>query len=385
MLGFGTHAPNARCGLIIDVNSASVSAAIVVSEPDEPSPTVVWTHIERCAIQPEFEISFLAKQIATTLLNVSLEIGGAGLTALAKHDAKQRIKYTQVSVGAPWSYTVTKQVTFKPEKVTTVTRSLLSDLIATAERETTETCGSNPLFAQLGLEVIGSVTTGMTANGYTVSTLEGKEVSEFSLTRQLTICQKQVLNTVDEVHTSIAANSELSVHSYISNTLSQVLQSTNETDTYGVIDMSGNATEVGLIQAGTLTQVSHDTWGYYDVTRELHAITLQPLEACFAMIQDDHIATSASAAKTEVTEAFAEKIAALITRACEKGDMPHHFLIHTDTHLHTFAEQVVKKSLRHCTKQPCTVSIISEKLADRVTIKESRLALSTAVFHTSVV
>jgi hypothetical protein len=387
MFGFGKHAPDARCGLVVDIGSASVAAALVVSEVDEAKPTVVWTHTERVLITPEFESDELAKRLLAVLTQVGMELSGPGLKALAQHERSLRVGETHVSVASPWSYTIPKRVVFTADQPTIITEAHVKELVTQAERETTEQQGKNPLFNQLGLEVTSGITDHFTANGYLVNDPVGQELKSLSLTRQLTICQKQLLDAVRELHDSLVPRSKLHIRSFMEQLSSQTAANTMAQRTYGLIDISGEAVEVGVVVGGALESVVSNSFGHYSLVRELAALTKQPLEAAFSVLREDTGSPAGGLSIEQQQEyqtvqaAFAKQLQDTITRTAAGTELPAHYLVHCDTGLRAFAESVVRAAANSLHEEPFSISIVSEKLTDIVTISETRLALSVAVFH----
>jgi hypothetical protein len=383
------HAPDARCGIIIDIGSASVAAAIVVSEIDELKPTVVWSHTERCPITDEPDTVSLAKKVTTTLLNVSLEINNTGLKKLATHDPKLRPQTLQVAVAAPWSYTIPKHVTYSKEEEFTITDTLVTNLIRTAENETTQAHAASPLFENLGLAVISSHTSHFTANGYRVQNPVGQKTRTLALVRNVSICQKRLVDAIAEVHEAIAPKTKLTIQSFMEHMQHHVLTNTIPSKTYALIDISGDATEVGVVVDGTLTNTVSNTWGHYAVAREIAAITQEPLAATFSRLQASDLSllgtTPAHQAECAlVLDKFSEKLANCISSAAQLSELPSHYVVHSDTGLAPFARRTVVTALQHLTLNTDTsVAAVSDKLIDTVTVSETRLALSIAVFHTT--
>jgi hypothetical protein len=384
------HAPDARCGIVIDIGSASVASAIVVSEPDEPQPTVVWSHIERCAISEAPDTVALAKKVSTALLNVSLEIANQGLKTLMHHDARLRPTTTQVAITAPWTYTVPKRIQYAQDEPFTVTESLVNDLIRTAEQETTQAQSASPLFESFGLSVISSSTSHFTANGYTVTDPIGQHTPSLTLVRKVSICQKRLLDSIQELHESIAPRSTLQISSFMEHMQHQVLTKTIPSRTYGLIDISGDATEVGIVVDGVLENVASNTWGHYGVAREIAMLTQEPLMSAFARLQSLTnqstlgISPSQQETCTRIMDTFSSKIADCISTAAQRIELPSHYVVHSDTGLAGFARNTSIAAVNQLTHNTDTsVALVSEKLLDTVTVEESRLALSIAVFHTS--
>lgn len=382
------HAPDARCGVIIDVGSASVAAAIVVSEIGDEQPKVVWTYTERCPIEDEPDTISLAKKVTAALLAVSMEVSQKGLPALAAHDTSLRVGYMHVSVAAPWSYTVPKRVRYQKEEPFLVTNQILNDLITTAEQETTASHAASPMFEQLGLEVIASDTAYVTANGYAIKDPVGQHTTELVLVRKLSICQKRLVDTIRELHESLVPRAKLAVCSFIDQMQQQVLSRTVTTGTYGLIDISGDATEVGIVVDGVLTSVVSNTWGHYAVARQIAQVTNEPLMSAFARLQEltgtklNCATATQQAASDEILAQFSQELAAVLSRAALTAELPAHFIVHSDTGLQTFARSMTIAAVSTITHtDSATVTTVSEKLISIVDIPETRLALSVAVFH----
>ena len=388
MLGLSQHAPDARCGLILDIGSSSVGAAIVVSEVDEPQPTTVWTHIERCPISDSFNITDLAKRITTAVTNVGLEIGGNGLKSLAEHDGRLRIHETMVSVAAPWSYTVPKRITYAADDAFTVTETLLTELARTAERQTTEEYGKIDLFNSLGLEVLSNDSAQFLANGYAVQSPVGQTITDLVHIQNITIAQKQLLEAVREVHSTVVPKSQLTIGSFIQQMRKKVLTHTIPDHTYGLVDVGGDATEVGVVSNDHLSTVINNQWGYNSLVRELAAITKQPTSAALTMLQESadgaiaHLSDAQQEAWQTVCTEFVATQADLIGRSAAMSELPEHYAIHTDTTMRPIVMALFKRAIANSTGN-ATVSLVSEKLTDVVSVAETRMALSIAVFHTT--
>lgn len=389
MFGFGKHAPDARCGVVIDVGSASVAAAILISEPDEQHPTVVWTHTERCPVGDDFEVIGAAKRIATAIMNVSLELASSGTTTLASYDPKQTITELQVAIAAPWCYTVPKRVTHTAETGFTVDQTLLNELSQAAEREATQTYAAHPLFDALGLAVIASSTAHIIANGYPVANPRGKTVTELTLLQHFTICQKNLLDAIYELQNTVLPKTKLQVSSFMGHMRTQVLVNTLPQTTYGLLDISGDASEIGIVVNGQLHTVMSNSWGHNAIARELAAITNQPPETALSRLKDERTGLledlpEQQAAEYKTVKAnFVTKLSDLIERATTEAELPAHYLLHTDTGLHGLGELLAREAIAAVGTEQHSLSLVSQKLLDVAPIQETRLALAAAVFHTT--
>lgn len=116
MLGLGKHGPDGRYGAILDIGSGSVGVAIVASDPLQKNPEIVWSHRERMLLRDTDTIEQSAKHITTALLNTILTLGSEGIRALRQHEKNSSIETMQVTISAPWSYTITKTVSYTHEE-----------------------------------------------------------------------------------------------------------------------------------------------------------------------------------------------------------------------------------------------------------------------------
>lgn len=368
--------PDRRCGVVIDIGSASVAIGIVVSDADAPAPELIWSNVERCPIAEELNLSELSKRVTTTLANNMLTLGSAGLTALADFDSTLTIQSCDVTVSAPWTYTVPKRIHATFDEPTEITKKLVADLVKTAEDSIMQTFGNNDVFAELGLTRINSDTTSFTLNGYTVREPYGHEVTDLALTRLVSVCQKRLFDAISETHDKIIPKSKLRVGAFMSQLHHSPITATTGQKTYGLIDASGEAIEVGIVIDSHLSSVMHVVWGHYAAARSIRITTQEPLESALARLKNSDTITPAHAQ-------YSSKLLEAISRAAMQSELPSHFYVHCETGYHELVTRIAEKALALLGAHAPSVSIISAKVLPHIEIEESRLALSLAVFHTA--
>lgn len=374
MFGKAPKNPDRRCGVIVDIGSASIATAIVVSDTDQESPEVIWSQVDRCPITPTLETSELAKRLTSTLTTNMLALGSMGLTSLTNHDSDLTVTDMQVTIGAPWTYTVPKRIRTSFEAPTEITEDLIDDLVKTADDTMMQTFGSMDIFAELGLEQIHSDITNFTLNDYAVTQAYGHEAKTLTVTRLLSVCQKQLVDAIREMHEKIVPKTKLNINAFIHNLHHFPVLAQAGERSYGLIDLSGEATEVGIVLDGQLINVIHAPFGHYAAARILSETGYQPLEGSLGSLQSTN--------NTAVLRVYSQKVLETISRAAMDAELPKHFYVHCDTGYHDLAYAVVHDAVAQLGAQAPGVSVISNKVLQHIATNESRLALSLAVFHT---
>lgn len=391
IFNLGSRDPDASYGLIIDIGSASVAASMVVSETLAETPAVVWSHVEKCPIGEATTTggSHLKKHIATALTTTALEAGNAGLRALSEHHRGATITHVTVTIAAPWSYTVPKRVTYHAKEPIAVDQALVNELVASAEEQTKEQYKNNDIFSDLAVDVLTSEASHFFANGYKVDTLIGQQVQEIALIRDITVASSNLMTAIKDIHESIAPNAKLTITSFMQQMRHELLQTASKTTNYGLIDISGETAEVGVVHNNQLQVVINTRQGINHLVRSLAEISQQPTASAHAQLLQKSTGdvVGLSASQTEVwQEVYKEFIAALATaikRAGALSEIPEHFIAHGTTQNRSLVINVVKQALSTLPSNP-SVSLASEVLPEIQTLKEPRLALSVAVFHNTV-
>ena len=135
---FSGREKRVRYGVLIEIGSGSVLLSIIKSDATKINPEVIWSQREFASLKSKQTSNQDDKAIMSSLLNVILQINNNGYKALRSYSSTAQIKYVQVSVTAPWSFTISKTIDYTKETEFVVSQELIDSLISVAKKKMTE-------------------------------------------------------------------------------------------------------------------------------------------------------------------------------------------------------------------------------------------------------
>lgn len=161
---FKKQNPVEQLGLIIDIADDEVLSAVFLSNEPAAFPTLLWQHQEPITkLNDQADLETKTKNaIIKTFESFKLN----GLPALRQKGISQLPDLIQVSIKAPLSYTISKNVMFKSDKAFRVTPKLITELESKAKAQIDSRAHSNLFDKDLKLKVVSSSISGITLNGY---------------------------------------------------------------------------------------------------------------------------------------------------------------------------------------------------------------------------
>jgi len=386
MFGLGKIISHARCGLVIDVGSTNVAAAIVVSEVGAFQPTVVWTHVVACPLSAEFHLYHQVKQVATAITKLTTVIETKGTRALARHHPRLRLTDTLVSISAPWSYTLPTPVRYQTSRPCMLTKNQLKMLHDAATEHATATSKTTDLFAELGLEIIAGETTYLSANDYTTKNFVGHTIHDLIFKRDLTVADKSLVVATRQLQTSIAPNTNLVIRSFMQNLHQPVVSHTVPEQVYGIMDMNDEATEVGVASDKQLRVVYNHELGINELARQLARLSNQPLTSAYALLlecrdgQPYHLSPSRRQTWEQLLATYLNRQGELITRCARVTEPPRHFIVYGNGPTRDLVVRLTRQVVNQIVPG-ATVSLASDKSLKLRVSDEPRLAISLTAFH----
>lgn len=388
-----------RYGVVIDVGSGSVLAAIVHSNSTNKHPHIVWSHRDHIPLKNIDSLEQSAKAVMTALVNATMLLDGEGRKILYEYDPSATLTEIQCTIAAPWSYTVTKTVNYKQTTPFTITKTLLFELDAVIKSKIEAEINQNPELSNLGLTVIAEVAMSMNANEYRIKNPLNSKAHTFSLTRTHSISQQHLLLALDEVRDKLFTNVESRKLSFIL-ALYAVTQYIlkNHQDTC-LVDITYEATEIGIVRDGILLYTTHTPFGSFSLAREISNITNAPLHESFGYIHHEKpyafLDTMSSKHRGEIElvfEAYIEKINTLFHETGDELAIPHNILLHTGLNQGPLFKDLLEKAAKRAIKVKPVINTVSSAIINEfyndqtqkksVTIQhDTALLVSAQFFH----
>ena len=324
-----------KFGIVIDLGSGSAMVALVASRRGDSAPTVLWSKREVVPLKNIDNLEESSKSVMTALVNVLLSFETTGRQALEKHAPGAKISSVQCTVAAPWSHTVSKEVTYENDESFEVTEELLDTLIETAEKQTAETLNEQEKLSELGLSITARTTLHTLLNGYRVENPFHKQTKVLSLIHATVVVPTYVLNALEEITAKVFGSTPVDVYSYalVFNCVARELYLSDYN--LALVDITNEATEFTVIRDGVLRHVAHTPYGLYSLARELSEITGDPIHEAIMHLESSkleaYIEQQTQKRQTEIEKLFAAYTAKLTELFKETGDdlaAPRHIVIY---------------------------------------------------------
>lgn len=376
-----------ECAVIIDIGSGSVAAAILVSNLQEASSTFVWSRREFIVISDSIEAEISLKNINTSLINVFLQLGSSGLKELQKFDEDLKITHMQVTVSAPWAHTVIKQVNYTDDHPFTVTEELLGEISEAAHKKALTAILENTELQEKGAFPLDSQNIGVITNGYNAPNAIGAETRELSIAHLTALTQKRIVDVLEESKQKLLPKTKLYSHSFMYVYFEVLNASLSDTREACLIDVTSEATEIGIIRDGLLTHVTHIPFGTYTLAREISHVCNIPKEEAYTYLKggESFIDTKLSKSKkndlTIVLTAYEERLAHLFKQTGDTLAIPKSLYVHTDINTEAFFKKHVSEAARIATGIKHTVHMVTSAYVQGNDTSDTALKLSAKYFH----
>jgi hypothetical protein len=381
---FSSKTLQSECGVVIDIGSGSVGIAIVMSPAEVGDMEIVWSHREYKLIKDTATKQEAIKELNTTLVNALLELGSNGLKTLHTAYPKVVPKYVQVAISAPWSYTITKTIQFEDEKPFEVSASMLDQLVETAKKQTLESTLDGSLIEELGLRMITDETVDVQLNGYSVYDPIGRKSKTIVLSHIHAVADRKILENVEDSIQRILPKAQVEHFSFM-HLFYRVLKDLHPNTTeICIIDITDEATEIGIVRDNILKQTTHIPVGMYSLAREIAKACNIPKEEAYTYIKDGSSALTANnaAAVQEIFAAYEAEVAELFSRTGDALSIPKTLFLHTAKTTEDFFAKHLKDAAKKSTGSTHSVHQFTSELLGEATMEDTALALSSYYFHT---
>jgi cell division ATPase FtsA len=384
-----------RIGAIIDIGSGSVLTAVVASKPGDLAPTIIWSNREHAPLKDIDSLDQSAKSIMTALVNALLKFDVDGRRALYEFDKHASISEIQCCISAPWAYTVTKTIEYAEDSPFEVTKTLFDELIETALKKTQVELNENEAVNELGLTVITRSTVDILTNGYRIKNPIGEQASTLALSHVSVVTQKYLTDHIDELRHKLFANTPIHKLSYILALYSVTQELAPDQQEICLVDITYEATEIGIVRDGTLTYSTHTPFGAFSLAREISTITSVPLYEAFQYLHSAEplsFKASLPAKQQEeinaVLEAYIQKVSDLFHETGDDLSIPRKIYIHTNLQSEPFFADIIRTAGTRALKSAPDVKPITPLIVDRVNRvagnqnSDTAMLVSAMFFHT---
>lgn len=342
---------------LIDIGSSSVGVALCRKETDGLSP-ILWSHREQSLVRLEQSPSTLVKDVQTTLMRALLELSQAGIASISTPGSSPHITDAQIVFHAPWSYIVSKNLTYKEDAPFLITEDFLETLITAARKQAETTLQKKAVTQALRLVTTKEIINGMRLNGYPVHNVLQKRASTLELTLLETALAKEVVTTLKTNFKKCLPSADPELYASLYTLYSIMHQQQTHVPDYGLVTVTNEAIEVGIIQNGVLSYVSHIPQGAITLARDIAQKTKLPAGEVGGYLRDDQATflgrfnqKNATIATTEMAT-FEQSIVGLFQRMGKVHALPKTLFVATDVSLKDFFMPMIQRAASTATGLP---------------------------------
>lgn len=396
---FGITQTDDRYGVIIDIGSGSVLVAIVHSNTDSKHPTVVWSHREHAPLRNIDSLEQSAKAVMTALVSATMQLDAEGRKALYDYDSSSTLTEMQCGICAPWSYTVTKNINYNHEEPFAVTHELIEELAQTINEKIQSELQENESLQNLGLRVITHATLQVLSNGYRIPHPTGGEAKTLSVSRASAVTQQYLIDALDELHNKLFPKTVLHKISFILLYYAAVRELFSKQYDMCLVDITFEATEIGIIRDGVLSYSTHTPFGSFSIAREIAQVTGVPLHEAFGYLHTDKpysFMVSLSKEKRDeiekIFDAYTDRVSQLFLETGDELSIPKQIALHADLESETLFTDLIENAAKRAIKSVPFITQISneilklqhlsqEKASVVANSADTALLLSAEFFH----
>lgn len=371
MFSFGK--PDHISSIVLDIGSSTVGVAVICTHADGQA-EIIWQHREYALLGNSTTQEQQLKNIKTALTNAFLEVSQHGSRALKESGHSTTISQIQATIAAPWSYTITKTITLKDEHPFEINKELVDELVESAKKQSKLVFSTNEVAKNLGLELTHGEVLNITANGYTVTNPMDQEVREVALSYIETAIAQEVTQTLQEAQDKFFPQASLTKQSTMYAFYLTMRNLRPNTSEVCLVDVTGEATEIGIVRDDVLLHTTHIPVGIYTLARQLAEASDTPKQETYGYMKDDpeEILTRLPEKSRDdvltVLQNYHKEISALFMRTGDKLTIPATMFMRSDGQTQKFFVDRLEKAAEEATGKNHTVHPVTAKVLN---LKES--------------
>ena len=368
---FSSDTHSIRHGLILEIGSGSVLAALVRSEQNQPHPDILWSQRETIKRRTEHDLTATAKDILTCLMNVILQVESASKAILDGN----ALSHMQVSITAPWSYTITKVISYTEEATFAITHALLSSLMEAAQKKIVEELKENELASNLGLTITARATTDIEANDYKIQNPVGQRADTLTLTQVSAVSQTYLTEALSDIHHKVLPRATMERYSFMLLFHCIIRDLQHHMTEYCLVDITDEATEIGIVRGGILRYCTHTAYGIGTLARKVAETLNLPIDQAYSFMREpnySHTLSELSPEKRSAVENILSSYQQAVTELFhETGDalsIPKVLFLHGSFQTEEFFTEQIGLAAKSATKathnvHPVTTELLTKSFA----------------------
>ncbi len=388
-----------RYGVLIDIGSGSVLVSIIASDPAKTYPDIIWSKREYTPLRHINQVADSAKSVMTSLMNVLMTLDSEGRKTFFEKTGQHKLHNIQVAISAPWSYTVTKTISYQNNEEFEVSFTLIEELLRTAQQKAQEEMLENEKVNNLGLEIVARTTIQVMANGYPVEITGKQKALSLKVAEASAVVQEYLIKAIDDLQEKVFPGTNLKKYSFMLPYFYIIRDLNSTTSEYCLIDVTYESTEIGIVRDGVLNYCTHTPYGSFSIAREISNTLSVPLAEAYGYLcnQDfsSYIIKYTEKQKKEIEqiiESYRMHLAEIFKETGDSLSIPKRIYLHSDLKTESFFNKQIAEAATLATgAQHAVYDVTTELLtkhypneianALKASEQDTALLISAQFFH----
>ena len=381
---FGLKKKSSPYGVIIDVHSGSVGISLIESSETSSDVQILFTHREYIKILENPDSAGLVRAIRHALFAASLVFSESGQKILREQDDDAWIHKVMFICGAPWANTVTRFIHVEDTEPFTVSEEKVRALITEAERRDEHELQASTLLKELNISLVERAVINTAVNGYLVHEPYGKKGTSLSLAHISGLIPQAILDTVRDIEEKLFPDATTSAHTFALVLFCVIRDLFPKVRHALCVDISGEATELAIMQDETLMETCVFPFGTHTFVRmvalELNTFPDEALGHLRSLTADTPLPIQEAIKK--VTDAYTAELTQALALLEARYTIPRHIYALTSRELHNFFDPILTSATdRYRSTHGSYTSLNATLLGNDEKAKDVFFVLESRFFH----
>ncbi len=373
-------------GVLVDIGSGTVGVGIVSSHPNDQLPKIIYSHrtmmrITKHPVEKEERL----RRVKEALFSATLALSQEGYQTLTAYDTKARIEKLYVTCSSPWAFTVARNIHYENDKSFKITRSMLQDLIQSAEEEVFSEFRKYSSNNEDEFSIVERATVDISVNDYPVLNPISLKGTVLGLSHIAGLVPKEIINSLHEVQDKLFPETELRAHTYMLVMYCVLRDIFPRMPSLCIIDVTGEATEFGIVENNLLIENTFIQYGSTSFIRDIIDTTDKPLsdiESTMRAYGDETLLSSPDFVTH--MELYEKKIEEAIQNILERRAFPSQVVITAHQSCEKIFKKMIENAIKKVTGKESSILSIEPTLVNEIFHEaepDVYLALGARFFH----
>lgn len=254
---------------LIDVRSGSVGVGIIESNKKYSTPTLIYSKRVPIRTPDADDKKTSLGALKNALLQAHTYIAKEGKQTLAKHTPGTEIKTLLAVCSSPWSHTISKETSFTREEPFEMTAKLHKELGKETKNATADEITKLETVQGFKFQATERVTIGARVNDYPVVNPIGLRGKSLRFVHVTNFVPQPISRILEEIQRETFPDADMRTYTYLFAAYCAMQSIRAETGSYWFVDVTGEATEIGIIEDGALVGSAFAAHGHETLVRNI--------------------------------------------------------------------------------------------------------------------